>query len=137
MNPPATYLPSELLPGELEAARQRAFTRWMSRDLLQAATDFCKNIGQLAVYCEASDEGTRYIFWQMPPAASCEVRSGRTKEKFVDFDRVNQERGWRLLSLHVSEQELYSAVWISAPHYEAGAAFLRLFGISPAERRLA
>lgn len=137
MNIPISYVPSELQPGDAKTARQHAFTRWMSRDLLQAATDFCKNIGHVAVYCESSNEGTRYLFWQMPAGASCEVRSGRTKEKFVDFDRVNQQRGWHLLSLHVSEQELYSAVWISAQHYDAGVAFLRHFGISPAERRYA
>jgi len=135
MNTPISYIPSELQSGDAESARQHAFTRWMSRDLLQAATDFCKNIGHVAAYCESSKEGTRYLFWQMPPGACCEVRSGRTKEKFEDFDRVNQQRGWRLLSLHVSAQEIYSAVWVSAQHYAAGVAFLRLFGISPAERR--
>jgi len=107
----------------------------MSRDLLQAATDFCKNIGHVAAYCESSEDGTRCLFWQMPPGACCEVRSGRTKEKFVDFDRANQERGWRLLALHVSKDELYSAVWLSAQHYEAGVAYLKLFGISPADRK--
>jgi hypothetical protein len=135
MNTPTNYVSSELQCGDAESARQRAFTRWMSRDLLQAATDFCRNIGHVAAYCESSQDGTRYLFWQMPPGACCEVRSGRTKEKFEDFDRVNQERGWRLLSLHVSEQEIYSAVWISPRHYEAGVAFLRLFGIWPAERK--
>lgn len=133
MNTPATYVPSQLRAGEAEAARQHAFTRWMSRDLLQAATDFCKNIGHVAAYCESAKEGTRYLFWQMPAGASCEVRSARTKEKFVDFDRANQERGRRLLSLHVSEDELYSAVWLSVQHHEAGAAFLQRFGISTAE----
>jgi hypothetical protein len=135
MNSPLNYVPSELRSGDTESVRQRAFTRWMSRDLLQAATDFCKNIGHVAAYCESSKDTTRYLFWQMPPGACCEVRSGRTKEKFEDFDRMNRQRGWRLLSLHVSDQELYSAVWISAQHYEAGVAFLRLFGISPAEQK--
>ena len=135
MHTPSTYVPSQLLGGDSESARQRASTRWMSRDLLQAATDFCKNLGLVAAYCESSKEGTRYLFWQMPPGAGCEVRSGRTKEKFVDFDRANQERGWQLLSLHVSDDDLYSAVWLSAQHFEAGVAFLRLFGISPAERK--
>lgn len=135
MSPQTSYIPSQLQPGESETARQRAFTRWMSRDLLQAATDFCKNIGHVAIYCETTKGGgTRYLFWQMPPGAGCEVRSGRTNEKFGDFDRANQQRDWRLLSLHVSEDELYSAVWLSAPHYEAGVAHLRLFGISPAEK---
>jgi hypothetical protein len=109
----------------------------MSRDLLQAATDFCKNIGQVALYCESSKEGARYLFWHLPAGALCEVRSGRAKEKFLDFDRANQERDWRLLSLHVSEDELYSAVWISNDHYEAGVTFLRHFGISAAERKKA
>lgn len=133
MHTSTTYVPSRLELGEAETARQRGFTRWMSRDLLQAATDFCKNIGQVAVYCEASKEGTRYLFWHMPAGACCEVRSGRAKEKFLDFDQVNRDRDWRLLSLHVSDNDLYSAVWISAQHYEAGVAYLRLFGISPAE----
>ncbi len=105
----------------------------MSRDLLQAATDFCRNIGLLPLYCETSREGTRYLLWHLPLGAACEVRSGRTKEKFFDFDRLNRERGWQLLSLHVGEEELYSAVWLSANHVDLAAQYLARFGIMPAE----
>lgn len=135
MNTSHTHVPSRLLGDDFETARQSALTRWMSRDLMQAATDFCRNIGLLPIYCETAREGTRYLFWHIPAGAACEVRSGRTKEKFIDFDRANRERGWRLLSLHVSPDELYSAVWISAEHFAAAAQFLARFGIAPAEIR--
>lgn len=133
MNPPSAYLPSKLDPGEAEALRERAFTRWMFLDLLQAATEFCQNIGLVAVCCECSKEGTRYLFWQAPQDARFEIRSGRTEEEFLGFDRANRERGWPLLSLHVSEENLYSGVWVSEPHYESGVAYLRCYGISPAD----
>ena len=134
MNSPATYVPSKLLAGEAELLRQHSFTRWMTRDLLQAATDFCRNIGLYPLYAESGADGlARYIFWRLPAGAFIEVRSGRTKEKFVDYDRGNQERNWRLLSLHVSEADIYSAVWISADQLETARRVLAAQGITPAE----
>ena len=138
MNTPVTYIPSVLLPGDAGLLREHSFTNWMSRDLLQASTDFCKNLGLVPLYAECSKEGlARYIFWRFPPGAKIEVRSGRTKEKFEDHDRANRERNWLLLSLHVSENDIYSAVWISAEHYDIGKRVLVSHGIIPAEKKFA
>jgi len=136
MKTPTTYIPSKLLTGEVELLlRRHSFTRWMSRDLTQAAVDFNRNIGLLPIYSETSTEHlTRYIFWRLPTGAMVEVRSGRTKSQFEEFDRANREKDWRLLSLHVNENEVYSAVWISADHFETGKAFLAAQGITVAER---
>jgi hypothetical protein len=132
------YTPSRLLPGETELLRQHSFTRWMSRDLMQAAGDFCRNLGLLPIYCETSpDHLTRYLFWRLPQGALCEVRSGRSKEKFEEFDRANRERNFRLLSLHINESDVYSAVWISGDFFETGKAFLTAHGVSCAERKAA
>jgi hypothetical protein len=116
-------------------------TRWMSRDLMQAAGDFCSNIGLIPIYCECSpDHLTRYLFWRKPQGALMEVRSGRSKEKFEEFDRANRDRNWSLLSLHVmlslhvNEGEVYSAVWIGKDHFEAAKTFLTSHGITCAER---
>ncbi|HWA09757.1 MAG TPA: hypothetical protein VG838_09930 [Opitutaceae bacterium] len=138
MNAPGTYVPSKLLAGETEVLRQHSFTRWMTRDLLQAATDFCRNLGLYPLYAETGTDGlARYLFWRLPAGASIEVRSGRAKEKFIDYDRVNEERDWRLLSLQVNEAEVYSAVWISAEHYDQGRRILAAYGITPAEKSAA
>ncbi|MGO8697630.1 MAG: hypothetical protein ACLQVY_07935 [Limisphaerales bacterium] len=136
MNTPSAYSPSKLLPGETELLRQLSLTRWMSRDLTQAAGDFCRNIGLVPAYCQCSpDHLTRYLFWRPPQGAQTEVRSGRTKEKFEEFDRANQEKGWRLLSLHVNESDIYSAVWISPDHYETAKAFLKTHGVTVPEKQ--
>ncbi|MDB6108348.1 MAG: hypothetical protein JWR69_98 [Pedosphaera sp.] len=136
MKTPVTYAPSKLLSGEIEILRQHSLTRWMSRDLTQAAGDFCRNIGLVPAYCECStDHLTRYLFWRPPTGALIEVRSGRAKEKFEEFDRVNHDRNWQLLSLHINERELYSAVWISSAHFEIAKAFLLAHGITCAERK--
>lgn len=136
MSTPVEYLPSALLEnGAL--LREHSLTRWMSRDLLQAATDFCKNLGLLPIYAEcATEERTRYLFWHLPRGATIEVRSGRTKEKFEDFDRMNAEHGRALLSLHISESKIYSAVWISPEHHDIGKAVLASHGITVAERKI-
>ena len=135
MNSSTTYVQSKLLPGDSETLRQQSLTRWMSRDLMQAAGDFCRNIGLVPIYCECSpDHLTRYLFWKPPQGAAFEVRSGRTREKFEEFDHVNQQRNLRLLSLHVNESDIYSAVWISADYLETGRAFLKTHGITFAER---
>jgi hypothetical protein len=136
MNGDTTYIPSRTLPGESELIRERAFTRWMPRDLRQAATDFCKNIGLSSIYSEVSPEGaTRYLFWHPPDGAFREVRSGRTLDQFKAFDHANIERGMALLSLHISPDATYSAVWISPDHYESGKSVLATYGITPAERK--
>jgi len=136
MNTSTTYIASKVLAGEAELVRQHSFTRWMSRDLMQAAGDFCRNLGLVPIYCEcSSDHLTRYLFWRPPQGAVFEVRSGRTKEKFEEFDGVNREKTWRLLSLHINESDVYSAVWISPDHFETAKAFLLAHGIATAERR--
>ena len=136
MKTPTTYIPSKLLTGDVEQLRRHSFTRWMSRDLTQAAVDFNRNIGLLPIYCECSTEHlTRYLFWRPPTGALVEVRSGRTKNQFEEFDQANRDKDWRLLSLHITEGEVYSAVWISADHFETGKAFLAAHGITTAERR--
>jgi hypothetical protein len=135
MKTPPVYTTSKLLTGDIELLRQHSLTRWMSRDLMQAAADFCRNLGLVPAYCECSpDHLTRYLFWRLPQGALIEVRSGRTKEKFEEFDRVNRDRNLRLLSLHINESDVYSAVWISSGHYETAKAFLHCHGITPAER---
>ena len=131
------HIASELLNGDAGRLRDRAFTRWMSGDLRQAATDFCGNIGLHAIYCECSpDSLTRYLFWNTPCEAQFEVRSGRTRVQFEAFDTANNVRRLSLLSLHVTEGGIYSAVWISADHFETASAVLASYGITPARRLL-
>jgi hypothetical protein len=133
-----TYVPSKLLGGETELIRQHSFTRWMSADLLQAATDFCRNIGLGAIYSECSREsGFRYLMWRAPKDAHIEIRSGRSRQKFEEIDLRNAANNRPLLSLHIDEKEIYSAVWISAEHYETAKAMLAVYGITPAERKAA
>jgi hypothetical protein len=136
MKTSATYVPSKLLIGEFEVLRQHSLTRWMSRDLTQAAVDFCRNLGLVPAYAECSpDHLTRYLFWRLPQGAAVEVRSGRSKEKFEEFDRANQERNLRLLSLHINESDIYSAVWISADYFAIAKQVLAAHGITCAERK--
>ncbi len=92
----------------------------------------------LAIYAECTpDHSTRYLFWRLPKEARTEIRSGRTEAQFKAFDEANAERGWPLLSLHVSENDLYSAVWISPEHHDAATAMLAVYGITPAQRKAA
>ena len=138
MKTSSTYTTSKLLTGDVELLRQHTLTRWMSRDLMQAAADFCRNLGLVPAYCECSpDHLTRYLFWRLPHGALIEVRSGRTKEKFEEHDSINRDRNYQLLSLHVNESEVYSAVWISSDHFETAKTFLAAHGITPAERHSA
>jgi hypothetical protein len=133
-----TYTPSKLLPGEGEFLRQRGFTRWMSRDLLQPASDFLKNLGLLAIYAECSSENLhRYLCWHPPEGWGCEIRSGRTLEQFETFDSGNLSRGWPLLSLHVNERGIYSAVWLAPNHIEMAQKVMAAHGITPASRPFA
>jgi len=130
-----TYTPSKLLPGETEFLRQHSFTRWMSADLLQPASEFLRNLQLLPMYAECSSENLyRYLCWHPPAGALFEVRSGRTLGQFEEFDRGNIERGWPLLTLHVNPSDVYSAVWISANHHETAKKALALYGITPANR---
>jgi hypothetical protein len=127
------YTPSKLLDGDVEVLRRHTLTRWMSRDLTQAAVDFCRNLGLVPAYCECStDHLTRYLFWQPPPGALLEVRSGRTKDKFEELDAASRGRQWRLLSLHVNASDVYSAVWITPDHFETAKSFLAAHGITTA-----
>ena len=129
-----TYTPSKLLSREVVILRQHALTRWMSPDLTQAAVDFCRNLGLVPAYSECSpNHTTRYLFWQPPQGALIEVRSGRTKDKFEEIDSTKQNQQWRLLSLHISDAGLYSAVWITSDHYEVAKVYLAAHGITTAE----
>jgi hypothetical protein len=130
-----SYTPSRLLLGDSEMLRRHSFTRWMSRDLLQPASDFLKNIGLLAIYAECSSEGLfRYLCWHPREGCAFEIRSGRTLAQFEEFDRKNLERGWSLLSLHINECDLYSAVWIFPNQHETAKSVLAAYGITPAGR---
>ena len=132
-----SYVPSRLLSGESELLRRHSFTRWMSRDLLQPANDFLKNLRLLAIYTECSSENLhRYLCWHPPEGCAFEVRSGRTLNQFEEFDRGNIERGWPLLSLHINECDIHSAVWISPNHYDTAKQVLARYGITPASRTL-
>jgi len=134
----STYTPSKLLTGEGEILRRHGFTRWMSRDLLQPASDFLKNLRLLAIYAECSPENlSRYLCWHPPEGCAFEIRSGRTLEQFEEFDRRNGERDWPLLSLHINERDIYSGVWISPDHYDTGRKILAGYGITTASRLLA
>jgi hypothetical protein len=130
-----TYTPSKLLTGDAAILRERTFTRWMSHDLTQAAVDFCRNLGLVPIYSESSSNHlTRYLFWSPPQDELIEVRSNRAKDKFEKFDNANRDKQWLLLSLHISDEGLYSAVWIPPDYFETAKAFLAAHGITPAER---
>jgi len=131
-----TYTPSKLLPGEGELLREQRFTRWISPDLFQAAAEFLRNIGLLPIYVECSPGMRRRCLCWHPPDCNFEIRTGRTLEIFEELDRRNIERGWPLLSLHINESNIYSAVWVSANHYETAKTVLARHGITPASRTL-
>ena len=136
MNKNITHIPSKILAGNAEVLRQHSFTRWMSRDLMQATVDFCRNIGLYPIYCEASpDHLARCLFWRLPQGAITEVRSWRTKDKFMELDLAGIEHNRKLLSLHVNESDVYSAVWMSSDHYETAKTILDAYGITCAERK--
>ncbi len=131
-----TYTASVLKSGETAVLRSHAFTRWLTRDLLQASTDFCRNLGLHAIYTEMNEEGLfRKILWSPPVGTRFEVRSGRTRAEFEEYDRVNAERNWTLLTLHVWNRH-YSAVWVSAEQYAGAVTVLQYYGISPAQKQL-
>jgi hypothetical protein len=127
------YTPSILL-SQGELLRERSFTRLMSRDLMQPATDFLRHLNLVAIYAECSASGTRYLLWHPPAKCAFEIRSGRTRDQFEDLDRANIERGWQLLSLDIDQAEIHSAVWISTEHFETATQVLAAYGILPARR---
>jgi hypothetical protein len=131
-----TYTPSKLLPGDGEFLRERVFTKWMSPDLHQATANFLINIGLAAIYAECGPDGQlRNILWH-PPERTFEFRSGRSFESFEKLDHANVERGWPLLTLHISVTLRHSAIWVSPNQYEAAKQVLARYGITPAERTL-
>jgi hypothetical protein len=131
-----SYQPSVLSSGDTaELLRENAFTRWMSRDLMQAAVEFLKNVGLLPLYAEMNAEGlTRYLLWRAPQDWGCEVRSGRNLEQFVKFDQGNVSRGWPLLTLHITEGGIYSAVWLAPNHLKLAQKVMAGYGITQASK---
>jgi hypothetical protein len=63
-----------------------------------------------------------------------EVRSGRTETEFRAHDEVAATQGLQLLSLHLSADDIYSAVWVSADHIEIATAVLHHYGLTRAQR---
>ena len=45
----------------------------------------------------------------MSQGAITEVRSWRTKDKFMELDQAGTENNRKLISLHVNESDVYSA----------------------------
>ena len=134
MNHNPVFAASDLSEAQREK-RERSLTSWMSPDLCQATTDFCRNIGLAPIYAESStSHQTRYLFWNPPEKAGFEVRSGRDQATFLQFDEKNRKRQWELISLHISEDGKHSAVWMAPEHLEVAVDFLENVGISPAVR---
>ena len=130
-----SYVPSRLLDGDAGLLREHALDALDVADLLQATTDFAKNIGLIVIYAETDKEGRgRYLFWHAPEGWGCEIRSGRTLEQFEEFDHRNAERGWPLLTLHVNEAGIHSAVWLAPNHRQLAITVLAGYGITPAEK---
>ena len=129
------YRPSLLSSGPTEILREHTFTRWMSPEDMQTVTKHLRTIGMIALYMECSAEAKRRaIVWRPPAGCYFEVRSGCTREKFLEYERNNLARNCPLLSLHVNETpELYSAVWISNAHLAVGRQVLAGYGITPPE----
>ena len=129
------YTPTEILPGDTGLLREHSFTAWLQLEHLQAATDFALTIGLLPIYAEHQNRNTgRYLFWSPPAGMEFEVRSGRTETEFGAYDEVAATHGLQLLSLHISADDLYSAVWVSAGQIEIATAVLRHYGLTRAQR---
>ena len=136
MSDPFIYVASELQEGKTALVRQHSFTRWMSGDLMQAMTDFCKNVRLVSIYAEYSPEtGHRTLLWHPPEKAFIEVRSKRTRQQFQEIDLRNAANNRPLVSLHIDKNDNYSAVWISAEHLDTAKAVLAFYGITPAQRK--
>ena len=129
------YTPSTPLPGDTGLLRQHSFTAWLPLEHLQAATDFALSIGLLPIYAEHQNRDTgRYLFWSPPAGMEFEVRSGRTETEFRAYDEVNATKGLQLLSLNMSADDIYSAIWVSADHIEIATAVLHHHGLTRAQR---
>ena len=76
----------------------------------------------------------RYLFWSPPAGMEFEVRSGRTESEFRAYDEANAAAGLQLLSLHISADNIYSAVWISSELIEKATAILHCYGLSKAQK---
>jgi len=132
-----TYVPSKLLSGEGEFLRERSFTQWVSPEPNQVATDFMRNLGLSPIYVESSTGNLRRsLQWQPPEGYACDVCAGCTLVQFVEFDNVNIDRGWPLLSLHIGAGDIHSAVWVSPEAFKMAQRFLASYGITPASRML-
>lgn len=132
MNP---YTPSTPLLDDTGLLRQHSFTAWLPLEHLQAATDFGLSIGLVPIYAEHQDRDTgRYLFWSPPSGMEFEVRSGRTETDFRAYDEANASKGLQLLSLHISADDIYSAVWVTADHIEVATAVLHHYGLTRAQR---
>ena len=130
-----TYTSSQPLTLESAAFRERCFTSWLPLEGLQAAIDFNLTLGLLPIYVEHRDSKTgRYLFWHPPDGMEFEVRSGRSENLFREFDEKASDRGVALLSLHINEDRLYSAVWVAEEHLDSATTSLNGFGLSRATR---
>lgn len=129
------YTSSQPLTPESAEFRERCFTSWLPLEALQAAIDFNLALGLLPIYVEHRDSETgRYLFWHPPDGMEFEVRSGRAEDVFRECDEMASDRGLALLSLHISEDRLYSAVWVAEEHLDSATTSLRGFGLSRASR---
>ena len=140
MNKNITYIPSKILAGNTEILRQHSFTRWMSRDLMQATVDYCKNIGLYPLYCEASpDHLARCLFWRLPQGAITEVRSWRTKrQRFMEHTIKQARRNNRKLIISSCERRddvYFCPVWVSSDYCETAKNLFTAYGITCAERK--
>jgi len=116
------YQPSLLKNGPYAALRERLFTPWMDVPQLQDSTERMAELGMLAIYSEFLPEsGFREIYWRPQVPVFFEVRSGRTLREFLQYQQTNAERGWKLLTLHISGPgDFFSAVWMDdAGHADA------------------
>jgi hypothetical protein len=114
--------PSLLKDGSSTALRERLFTSWMSPAQLQDHMKRMAALGMVPLYSTfVPGAGFREIYWRPQVPVYFEVRSARTREQFLEFQRGNAARGWPLLTLHVSEPgDFHSAVWMdTAGHADA------------------
>lgn len=127
------YHPTRPIPGGHERLRELTFTAWLSPDLHQAAIEFQRHLGLLPLYleCDAALR-RRALYCHWPAGSKITAHSGRSETQFLAFDQMYREKGFRLLSLQICEDKLYSAVWVDAPLWEQGVEFLGLYGLSAA-----
>ena len=125
------YHPSELTE-EKRFIRKASFTRWLALDFHQAAVDFQRSIGLMPLYLETDpDNRRRAIFICYPRESHVAARSGRKEEQFLTYDAQYRQQHMSCLTLHVSVEGLYSAVWCSDDQRSAILPILENYGISP------